>query len=133
MLLKAISKADSSNELKVLESDFRRDFDRNQLESELHVIPAIFKQSTSVDFCQICKTFQEMDEEKRPMIKNIWILRIVLTNGATSARPGRSFSMQRRIKTWLKSTVGQKRYNFLSVLNAHINIVNKSLILAYFS
>ena len=70
MLLKAISKADSSNELKVLESNFRGDFDRNQLESELHVIPAIFKQSTSVDFCEICKTFQEMDEEKRPMIKN---------------------------------------------------------------
>ena len=90
MLLKGINKADSSKELKVLESDFGGDFDGNQLGSELHVIPAIFKQSTSVYFSEICKTFQEMDEKKRPMIKNIWILRIVLTNGATSARPERS-------------------------------------------
>ena len=50
LLLKAINKADSSKELKVLESDFHGDFDRNQLESELHFIPAIFKQSTPVDF-----------------------------------------------------------------------------------
>ena len=42
LLLKAINKADSSKELKVLESDFRGDFDRNQLESELHLILAIF-------------------------------------------------------------------------------------------
>ena len=71
-----------------------------------------------------------MDEEKRPMIKNIWtIIRIVLTSGATSATPELYFSMQRRIKTWLRSTIGQKRFNSLSVLNAHTDIVdNFSLI-----
>ena len=73
-----------------------------------------------------------MDEEKRPMIKNIWnIIRIVLTSGATSATLEQSFSMQSRIKTWLRSTMGQKKYNSLSlsVLNAHTNIVdNLSLI-----
>ena len=50
LLLKSINKADSSKELKVLESDFHGDFDRNQLKGELHFIPAIFKQSTPVDF-----------------------------------------------------------------------------------
>ena len=71
-----------------------------------------------------------MDEEKRPMIKNIWnIIQVVLTSGATSATLEQSFSMQSRIKTWLRSTMGQKRYKSLSVLNAHTNIVdNFSLI-----
>ena len=71
-----------------------------------------------------------MDEEKRPMIKNIsTIIRVVLASGATSATPKRSFSMQRRIKTWLRSTMGQKRFNSLLVLNAHTDIVdNLSLI-----
>ena len=50
LFLKAINQADLSKELKVLESDFRGDFDRNQLESELRLVPAIFKQSTLVDF-----------------------------------------------------------------------------------
>ena len=78
LYLKAINKADSSKELKVLESDFRESFDRYQLENELHLIPAIFKQSIPVEFREICKIFQDKHEEKRPMIKNIWtIIRIV--------------------------------------------------------
>ena len=90
--MKAINNADSSKELKVLESDFRGDFDRNKLESELHLIPAIFKQSIPVNFRIICNTYQDMDEEKRPMIKNIWtIIRIVLASGATSTTPERSY------------------------------------------
>ena len=59
--MKAINKADSSKELKVLESDFRGVFNRNQLEKELHLIPANFKQSVPVNVCEICKTFQDMD------------------------------------------------------------------------
>ena len=68
VLLEAINKADSSKELKVLKSDFHGDLDRNQLESELHPIPAIFKQSTPVDFCKIYKTFQYMDEDHKPCL-----------------------------------------------------------------
>ena len=59
-----------------------------------------------------------MDKDVCPMI-------IVLTSGATSATPERSFSMQRRIKTWLRSTMDQKRHNSLSVLNAHTDVVDK--------
>ena len=67
----------------------------------------------------------EVDKETRPMIKNIWtITRIVLTGGVTSATPERLFSMQRRIKTWLRSTMGQKRYNSLALLNAHTDVVD---------
>ena len=52
LLLKSINKADSSKELKALEPDFYRDFDRNQLESELHLISAILKQSSPVKFAK---------------------------------------------------------------------------------
>ena len=59
------------------------------------------------------------------MIKTIWtIIRILLTSDATSVTPKRSFSIQRRIKTWLKSTMGQKRFTSLSVLNAYVDIAD---------
>ena len=123
--MNAINKANSSKKWKVLEANLLEDFDHIQLESELDIIPAIFKQSAPVNFREICKTFQDMDEEKRRMIKDIWtFIRIVLTSGATSATPERFFSMQRKIKTWLNSTIGQKKYNSLSVLNAHTDIVD---------
>ena len=109
-----------------MKTDFDGDFNADQLESELHLIPTILKDSKPVDFHDICKTLQATDKGVRPMIKNIWtITRIVLTSGPTSATPERSFSMQRRIKTWLRSTMGQKRYNSLSVLNAHTDVVDK--------
>ena len=126
LFLKTINNQDASVELKAVKTDFDGDFNVDQLESKLHLIPTIFKDSKPVDFHDICKTLQAMDKDVRPMIKNIWtITRIVLTSGATSATPERSFSMQRRIKTWLRSTMGQKRYNSLSVLNAHTDVVDK--------
>ena len=126
MLLKAIKKIDASEEMKIIESDFYGDFNPHKLKSELDILPTIFKQSVPIDFRDICNTLQEMDKEQRPLIENVWtIIRLVLTSGATSATPERSFSLQRRIKTWLRSTMSQKRYNALSVLNEHKEILDK--------
>ena len=126
LILKTINHKDTSAELEIFKTNFNGDFDADQLESELHLIPTLFKESNPVDFRDICKTLQSVDKSVRPLFKNIWtIIRIVLTSGATSATPERSFSMQRRIKTWLRSTMGQKRYNSLSLINAHADIVDK--------
>jgi len=126
LLLKSIVKDDTSSELKVLKTDFGGDYDPVQLESELLLLPTIFHQFSPVDFRDICKHLQEMEIEKRQMLKNMWkIIRIVLTSGATSATPERSFSMQRRLKTWIRSTMGQKRYNSLAILNSHTTEVDQ--------
>ena len=45
-------------------------------------------------------------------------MKVVLVSGATTATPERSFSMARRIKTWLRSTIKQQRFNSLSILNS---------------
>ncbi|XP_066910503.1 zinc finger MYM-type protein 1-like [Clytia hemisphaerica] len=126
LLLKAINSQNFSDELEVMKKDFKGDFDENQIEGELRLIKTIFEGSEPIDFRDICKTLRTIDRGIRPMIKNIWtVVRIVLTSGATSATPERSFSMQRRIKTWLRSTMGQKRYNSLAILNSHKEIVDK--------
>ena len=119
LIFKAAKKLDVTEELKILESDLSGDFDAHQLKSELDLLPVIFKELPT-NFDDVCKTLQAMDKEKRTLIDNIWtIVRIVLTSGATSATPERSFSLQRRIKTWIRSTMNQKRYNSLSVLHEH--------------
>ena len=59
------------------------------------------------------------------MIENIIaIVKITLVNGATSATPERSFSLARRLKTWNRSNMKQKRFNSLAILNAHQEIVD---------
>ena len=120
LLLKSIVKDDISSELKALKVDFGGDYDPAQLESELQLLPTIFHQSSPVDFREICLHLQTLEKEKRQLLRNVWmIVRIVLTSGATSATPGQSFSTQRRLKTWIHSTMSQKRYSSLAILNTH--------------
>ena len=72
------------------------------------------------------KGIQLLSREKRKLIRNVVLIaRLVLTNGATSATPERSFSTLRRLKTWLRSTMKQKRFNSLTLLNENPDIVDK--------
>ena len=52
-------------------------------------------------------------------------MKVVLVSGATTATPERSFSMAIRIKTWLRSTMEQRRFNSLSILNSSKPLVDK--------
>ena len=49
----------------------------------------------------------------------IKIIHLILINPATSAPGERSFSMARRIKTWLRSTMTPQRFNNLSILHEY--------------
>ena len=52
-------------------------------------------------------------------------MKVVLVNDATTSTPERSFSMARKIKTWLRSTMTQRRFNSLSILNSSKPLVDK--------
>ena len=67
LFLKTINNQDASAELKAVKTDFDGDFNADQLESELHLIPTIFKDSKPVDFHDICKTLQWI------FVKRQWI------------------------------------------------------------
>jgi len=49
----------------------------------------------------------------------VTLLKLFLVVPATSASAERSFSLLRRIKTWLRSTTGQERLNHLAIINAY--------------
>ena len=125
LLLKAAKKQDITDELKVLQRNFEDDYDANSIEAELPLLPAIF-QCHPINFEDIVQTFQSISREKRLLMKNIaCIIKIILTNGATSATPERSFSMLRRIKTWMRSRMSQKRLNSLSIIYCHKSILEE--------
>ena len=42
-----------------------------------------------------------------------------MVNPATSATGERSFSMARRVKTWLRANMKQQRFNNLALLHTH--------------
>jgi len=122
LLLKSISKKPTEEEMKTVNASFCDDFDDQSLPCELELLPTIFREFSPVNFSDVV---QSLSTEKRKLIKNVVIIiRLVLTMGATSATPERSFSTMRRLKTWLRSTMTQKRFNSLSLLNVHKEILD---------
>ena len=60
------------------------------------------------------------------MIKNVnAIMKIMVVSGITTVTPERSFSLARRIETWLRSTMTQRRFNALVILNYNKSLVDK--------
>ena len=60
------------------------------------------------------------------MVPNVSLLiQLLLVLPATSASAERSFSLQRRLKTWLRSRMTQVRYNALAQLHEHKDKTDK--------
>ncbi len=71
-------------------------------------------------FDDFFEALKELPTEERQLISEVaTICKLIHVNPATSASGERSFSMARRLKTWLRSTMAQERFNSLAILNAH--------------
>ena len=105
LFLKSVKKQDVMDELKMVEKHFKNDHDEESLIAELQLLPTIFEEECPPkNLKDVVKVIKSFAPEKRKLIQNVVIvIKIILTNGATSATPERSFSMLRRIKTWLRS------------------------------
>ena len=125
LFLKAIKKEDITVELNTLETKFSGDYDNDSLNAELQLLPTIFN-NDPVNLDEVVEVLRSLSQEKRKLIANtVTLVRIVLTNGATSATPERSFSMMRRIKTWLRSRMTQKRLNSLCILHDNKTLLDR--------
>ena len=100
LFLKSLNKEDHSDEIMTVESTFHRDYDHDSLITELQLLPAIFVDCKPANFGDIVKGIQLSSPEKHKLIRNVvLIVRLVLTNGSSSATPERTFSTLRRLKT----------------------------------
>ena len=85
-----------------VESTFHGDYDHDSLITQLQLLSAIFDDCEPVNFGGIVKGIMLLSREKCKLITNVVLIAtLVLTNGATSATPEKSFSTLRRFKTWL--------------------------------
>ena len=53
------------------------------------------------------------------------MIELLLMNPATSCTPEQSFSTARRLKTWLSSTIRNRRFIFPSILNIHKGLTDE--------
>jgi len=75
---------------------------------------------------EVCtRVMRNMIPEMRAMFPNVEsLVRLLLVNPASSASAERSFSGLRRLKTYLRSTCGQRRLNNLAICHVHKDILD---------
>ena len=112
LIFKSIKKQPVDEEIKLINEKFTGDFNKDSLPCELEMLPVFFKGEDPTNFNDIVRVVKSLSLGRRRMIENVVviIIRLVLTMGATSATPERSFSSMRRLKTWLRSTMKQNRF-----------------------
>ena len=91
----------------------------------------MFESLKQVRFGDIVEKLKTISLQERVII-NIVItnVKMVLTTGATNATPERSFSLARRVKTWLRSSMTKKSINALTILRSNKDIVGKLSLVA---
>lgn len=83
------------------------------------------KRVTSVN--TVCEVFNTCKFPKTMLAEVDHLLHIYLTVPLTSATAERPFSSLRRLKTYLRSTMTQKRLNHVILLHTHKNTSNLNL------
>ena len=77
-------------------SVYADDAERTALLSEMLILPIMFESLETVPFANIVEKLKAISPQERVIINNvITITKIVLTAGATSVIPERSFSLAR--------------------------------------
>ena len=82
----------------------------------------MFKDALGNNTCfdDFLNELKELPNEERQLIRHVvTISKLLHVNPATSASGERSFSMARRLKTWLRSKMTQERFNSLAILHSH--------------
>ena len=106
--------------MKLLMETYSDDINVSHIETEMLVFKQLFIGNLNVMcFLDMLEHIQTLVEERR-LIPNIMVIfNLLLVNPATSATPERTFSLARRLKTWQRSTMSQKRFSSLAILNFH--------------
>ena len=107
-------------------NQFKGDIDASAIPAEISIYQTIFEDVQVINFQEIVKHLQTIPHVERSLMPNILILvKLLLVSGATSATPERSFSLARRLKSWLRTSTSQRRFNSLAILNFHKEELDK--------
>lgn len=120
LLLKSLKSDDVSAEIEYVEANYKDDVNTLFLKAQLPIFKILLNDSEAVCFHDVLKELQKLSAEQKSMIHEVVVIcELLNVNPTTSATGERSFSAARRLKTWLRSSMTQTRFNSLAILNIH--------------
>ena len=130
VLIRAANKEEFQNELdKIEQSCYESDFDFSQLKVQLSLLPGVIKEAcpsvrkvTSIR--SICDAMNAQNSFKSILSEVHKLLRLYYTIPITSATSERTFSVLRRLLTYIRSTMTEKRLNNCLILHVHKDLTD---------
>ena len=123
LLIKSVKGLSADEQFQIVIDTYENDLQASSLKTELLLLKTIYESSNyelPECFSDLVTVLKKTLTAERKLIPNVFILaKILLVNAATSATAERSFSLARRLKTWIRSTMSQKRFNSLAILNIY--------------
>ena len=118
LLLKGMEEDNISVEIAESQKIYGEDVNFGSLSSELQSLKTILNGDKPSHNHDIVKTLKSRDRTTWLLIPSmIKVIKLSLVMAATSVIAERSFSSMRRLKTWLRFTMKQKRFNSIAILS----------------
>ena len=125
LLIKTLKNEDTSVEMKFS----CENYGSNIILSDLHVDLATFKvlmEGKQIEhFHDLLKEMRLLETPQKKFLVNVCSCKILVVNPESSATSKRTFSLARRVKTWMRSSMLPTRFNSISILNFHKDRTDK--------
>ena len=122
LLVTAANKKDYKDCFKIVTDFYGTDLSQSRLKTQLKILATHFDNNdgSSVSFRDIKSYFQNLTSSTCTLFSEVvTLMQLVLVLPATNATSERSFSAMRRVKNYLRSTMGQQQFNHLMILHVH--------------
>ena len=120
LLLKAVRGEDFTVELESASSFYGNDFSMPTLKVQLETLKTQSENENHITLQDIKKYLKNFNKAELTIYSEVvTLLKLILVSPAANATSERTFSAIRRLKTYLRSTMGQARLNGLMMLHVH--------------
>ena len=121
LLLKSANRKDYSTELKEVVKQYKNDFDELELTTQLQIFGDNFE--SLVTLKEAISFLKSLSAGQKMFFKQVCRLaKLIIVMPSTNAASERSFSAMKRVKSYLRNTMGQARLNHLMILNMYKDI-----------
>ena len=120
LLIKTLKGEGTSAEMKIAREKYATDVNMSDLNVELATFKVLMKDKQIEHLHDLLKEIRLLENsEKKFLVSVCKICRILAVNPASSATGKRTFSLARRVKTWMRSAMLPTHFNSASILNFH--------------
>lgn len=100
--------------------------DRERLETQLKMIGDVFSDTPGNTVRDIAANMSKLHPQTRAVIKEAEnLIKLCLRLPISAASSERTFSTLRRLKTWLRTTMTQKRLTHLALMHVHGDVLDR--------